>query len=101
MRRRDFLLTALVTPLFPTSVKAQALGKVWRVGALSPSPNAIETIRTVTLPELGARLSNAMLRGMVQVSKEKQCALALHRPIACASLRRLWTVQIIAHSALT
>ena len=52
MRRRDFLLTALVTSLFPTSVEAQAPGKVWRVGALSPSPNAIETIRTVTLPEL-------------------------------------------------
>ena len=52
MRRRDFLLTALVTSLFPTSVEAQAPGKVWRVGALSPSPNAIENIRTVTLPEL-------------------------------------------------
>ncbi len=52
MRRRDFLLTALVAPLFPTPVEAQAPGRVWRIGALSPSPAAIETIRTVTLPEL-------------------------------------------------
>ncbi len=55
MRRRDFLLTALVPSLLPAPAYAQAPERVWRVGALSPAPAAIDTIRRVTLPEL-ARL---------------------------------------------
>lgn len=65
MRRRDLLLTSLLIPeIVGTAFSSHWLrspGPTWaqervrRVGALSPTHAAIDTIRRVTLPEL-ARL---------------------------------------------
>src|SRR5688500_17856088 len=52
MRRRDLLLTALATPLFPTPVTPQTPEKVWRVSALTPNQFGASTIQQMTLPEL-------------------------------------------------
>ncbi len=52
MRRRDFLLTPLAALVLPTPALAQALERVWRVSALSPTRGGIDTLRQITLPEL-------------------------------------------------
>jgi hypothetical protein len=55
MRRRDFIILlvgAAACVLWPQVTRAQQTGKVYRLGILSPASAAIDSIRSVTLPEL-------------------------------------------------
>jgi putative tryptophan/tyrosine transport system substrate-binding protein len=55
MRRRDFLLIALVSPMLDMAALAQGQERVWRVGALTVTRTSIDTIRHLTLSELAKR----------------------------------------------